>query len=126
MHFDSAERSNRFENDESAARVTRQVAELEIVLGDHHLEPSVAPAKPNRRNERGAVLSIRGQNRRRGSLHERAHVFDRKSGHLIDHALSTIISVFASRSRKKNNLGTVPSPPISSASTSTPFAFSSS
>ena len=42
------------------------------------------------------------------------------------HALSTTISEFASWSRKENRSGTVPSPPISSASTSTPFAFSSS
>lgn len=71
-HLDSAERSNRFENDENAPWVTRQVAKLEIAFGDDHLEPSVAPAKPNRRNERVAVLSIRAQNRRRGSLQERA------------------------------------------------------
>ncbi len=81
-HLDSAERSNRFEHDENAPRVTRQVAEFEIAFGDHYLEPSVAPAKPNRRNEGAAVLSIRGQSRRRGSLQERAYAFDHISSHL--------------------------------------------
>ena len=38
----------------------------------------------------------------------------------------TTISEFASWSRKKNSSGTVPSPPISSSSTSTPFPLNSS
>ena len=83
-HLDAAERPNRLEDDENAPWISRQVAELEIALGDHHLERSVVPAKPDRRNERTAVLPIGRQDGGGGSLQERAHAVDPGFSHVVE------------------------------------------
>src|SRR5919109_1603853 len=75
-HLDAAERARSLEDDESAAGIAGQVAELYVALGDHDLEGAVLEAEPHRRDERAPVLPVRRQHRRRRRLEERAHLLE--------------------------------------------------
>jgi hypothetical protein len=69
-HLYAAERSNGLEDDQDAARVAGQVAELHVALGDYYLEGFIGPAEPHWHCVGAAVLSVGRQYRSRGCLQQ--------------------------------------------------------
>ena len=119
-HLDAAERSNGLEDDEHAPWVCRQVA------GSLRSPLAITTSNPPscQRNHTGETSALPSFRYVVNTAGEGASRSDRTSSADpgLPHMLSTTISELASWSRKKNSSGTVPSPPIVSASTSTPFA----
>lgn len=74
--LDAAEGWHCLEHDKDAPCVARQVAELDVALGDHDLERSISPAKPDRGDVRAAVLALGRQHGRRGAPEQRANAFE--------------------------------------------------
>jgi len=59
---------------QAAARISREVLELHVALGDHDLEGVAVPSKPDRRHVGAAVFAVGRQDGGRCSVEQRTDV----------------------------------------------------
>jgi hypothetical protein len=71
-HLHAAEGGNGFEDDESTARQTFEMPNLDIVSCDNDFECPASPSKPHWRAKRRSIFPNGRQNRGRGSIKQRA------------------------------------------------------